>query len=150
MITAADITKTLLVIDDEDGQLQTLRDIFTDEGFDVCACTTYEDAVDRCRDHSFAVVILDLRLGRQDGIELLRRLQQAQPGIRTIIHTGYGSFDSARDAVNLGAFAYVEKRGNPAELVGQVHRAVKDCLSEALTQSEQRYRDLLNDVVAIV
>jgi signal transduction histidine kinase len=40
-----------------------------------------------------------------------------------VINTGYGSYESARDAVNLGAFAYVEKAGDPAEIVRHVHRA---------------------------
>ena len=150
MITTTVAPRTLLIVDDEGAQLKTLSDIFTEEGFEVCACATFEEALDRCRHQSYAVAILDLRLRGRDGIELLQELQQMQVGIRTIVHTGYATFDSAKSAVNLGAFAYVEKRGDPTELVTQVHRAVEDRLSEALTQSEQRYRDLLNDVIAIV
>ena len=140
----------LLIVDDESAQLLTLRDIFTDEGFEVCACPTLAEAIERCREKTFAVAIVDLRLRGQDGISLLRQIKEWQPEIRTIVHTAYGSFDSAKQAIDLGVFGYVEKQGDPAELVSKVHRAAKDALSEALTQSEQRYRDLLEDVVAIV
>ena len=150
MISVASARQHLLIVDDERSQLQTLSDIFTDHGFAVCGCTSFDEALVRCQNQSFAVAILDLRLRGQDGIELLQRVRQAQPGIRTIIHTAYGSFDSAKDAVNLGAFAYVEKCGDPGELVSQVHRAVEDRLTEALSESQQRFRDLLDDVVAIV
>ena len=110
----------------------------------------FDDAVQQCRNRSFGVAILDLRLLEKDGIALLEAIQPTQREIRAIIHTGHGSFGSAKDAVNLGAFAYVEKGGDPAELVRQVHRAAKDFLSAALLRSEQRFVDLLNDVGAIV
>ncbi len=150
MIIAGRARQNLLIVDDERGQLQTLSDIFADDGFAVCACGSFEEAIDCCQRQSFAVAVLDLRLRGRDGIELLDKVRQSQPGIRTIVHTAYGSFDSAKDALNLGAFAYVEKRGDPGELVSQVHRAVEDLLTEALTQSERRLRDLLDNVSAIV
>lgn len=150
MITAAPAHQNLLIVDDESAQLRTLGDIFTDEGFQVQTCLTFQEALDRCHDHSFAVAVLDLRLSGRDGIELLGRIRRAQSGIKVIIHTAYGSFDSAKDAVNLGAYAYVEKSGSPAELISHVHRAAKESLSDALYRSDQRYHDLLDDVGAIV
>ncbi|WP_182867725.1 hybrid sensor histidine kinase/response regulator [Rhodopirellula sp. JC639] len=140
----------LLVVDDEPSQLLTLRDLFEHEGFQVTTCKSFDEALARCSDQVFAAAILDLQLHGHDGIDLFRQLQQLQPAMRVIIHTGYGSFHSAKDAVNLGAFAYVEKALDPAELILWVHRAAKDLLSEALSHSEQQFRDLLDDVKAIV
>ena len=124
--------------------------MFESEGFAVVTCKTCEEALEHCREHDFAVAILDLRLSDDYGIEVLKELRKVRPQIRAIIHTGYGSFDSAKDAVNLGAFAYVEKAGNPADLVLSVHRAVKERLSETLDQAERQYRELVNDVAAVV
>ncbi|QDV43961.1 Sensor protein FixL [Stieleria neptunia] len=140
----------LLIVDDEPNQLLTLRDIFESEGFQVITCSSCEEARQQCDNHAFAVAILDLQLHGQDGIDLFRQMQQLQPAMRVIIHTGYGSFHSAKDAVNLGAFAYVEKSFDPAELILWVHRAVKDLLSETLSRTEQKFRELLDDVKAIV
>lgn len=149
MFTPVVSPRKVLLIDDEHGQLQTLTDIFTVEGFQVCSCATYEEGLEHVLASSFGVAILDLRLYDRNGLELLRRIRETQSGTRVIIYTGFGSFASARDAVNLGAFAYVEKAGDPAELVAQVHRAVGDLLSESLTKSEQRYRDLLDQLSGI-
>lgn len=150
MSNAATAQSNLLIVDDEPNQLLTLRDIFESEGFQVFTCQSYEEALQQCGNQVFAVAILDLQLHGHDGIDLLRQIQQLQPAMRVIIHTGYGSFHSAKDAVNLGAFAYVEKSYDPAELIHWVHRAVKDLLSEALSHSEQKFRELLDDVKAIV
>ena len=78
------------------------------------------------------------------GTELLEHLCGMQRDIRAIIHTAYGSFESARDAVNLGVFAYVEK--HPEELVRHVQRAARS--SGALQRSEDRH--LVDSVQAIV
>lgn len=140
----------LLVVDDEPSQLITLRDLFEAEGFHVDSCDAFQQAINYVQDHVFSAAILDLKLSGQDGIDVLRELRKRCPDLRVIIHTGYGSFNTAKDAVNLGAFAYVEKSGNPAELVLSVHRAVQERLSEALTRSEQQYLELIGDVKAIV
>lgn len=140
----------LLVVDDEPSQLLTLRDIFESEGFQVAACNSYGEALNLCQHRSFAAAIVDLKLHGQDGVQLFRQMRDVQPAMRVIIHTGYGSFDSAKVAVNLGAHAYVEKAADPAELILWVHRAVKDYLSEALSHTERKYGDLINDVKAIV
>ena len=57
-----------------------------------------------------------------------------------IIHTAYGSFDSAKDSVNLGAFAYLEKPSDPAELVRQVGRAARKWMEGALRRSLEMLR----------
>jgi two-component system sensor kinase FixL len=115
----------LLIVEDDPSQLRTLKAIMTDEGFDVIAARSAQEALDRIQNVSFGVAVVDLRLPDLTGTQLLERIQALNGRVRVIIHTGYGSFDSARDAVNLGAFAYVEKAGNPDELVRQVHKAFR-------------------------
>ena len=69
-------------------------------------------------------------------------------GHKPFSHTGYGSFESAKIAVNLGAFAYVEKLGNPDELLRHVHRACReeihsyaDKLEAAVAQRTKEFED---------
>ncbi len=57
-----------------------------------------------------------------------------------IIHTGYGSFAAAKDSVNLGAFAFLEKPSDPTEMVRCVHRAAAEWMRRTLQRSEERGR----------
>jgi len=140
----------VLVIEDDDAQRQTLCDILLQEGFAPIPCATASEALEQAASSRAAVAILDLRLPDMSGIEVLRELMSLLEGTRVIIHTGYGSFETARDAVNLGAFAYVEKLSDPRELIGHVHRAVEELLASALRQSEQDLRLLTEHVPDVV
>lgn len=80
------------------------------------------------------------------GTELLEHLCGMQRDIRAIIHTAYGSFESARDAVNLGAFAYVEK--HPEELVRHGPRG-RPAPSSAVKTGTSSIRYRLSSGVAI-
>ncbi len=127
----------VLLVEDDESQLLTLADILEDEGFHVHGCPTAEHAL-RYLDTrpSVDVAVVDLRLPDLDGNQLLKEIRSRNGDIRVIIHTGYGSFGSAMNAVNSGAFAYVEKLGNPEELIRHVHRAVTERVQQYNTQLE--------------
>lgn len=133
----------ILIVEDDDAQRQTLDDIVRDEGFETVACGDAQQALARLAADAFDVAIVDYRLPDLSGIDLLERIRAADGEVRVIIHTGYGSFESARDAVNLGAFAYVEKLGDPESLLKQVHRGVRERIMAALEQSEERLRTIM-------
>lgn len=116
----------VLVVDDDQGQLDSVAALIRDEGFDVVPCATATEALERTRLDEFGIAVIDQRLPDLSGVALLERLRGRFPAMRVIIHTAYGEFDSARDAVNLGAFAYVEKLSHPHELLNQIHRAARE------------------------
>ena len=122
-------TSNLLLVEDDTAQLRTLTAIMRAEEFDVTSCATAADALEQVRQQEFAVAIVDLRLPDLSGTELLQQLKAYSPGTRLVVHTGYGSFDSAKQAVNVGAFAYVEKMNDPGELVRHVQRAFRAYLA---------------------
>jgi DNA-binding response OmpR family regulator len=67
-------------------------------------------------DRHHAVVILDLNMSGLDGIEVLRQIRDLDPAAKVIILTGFASKESAIDALNLGAFRYLEKPSPMNEL----------------------------------
>lgn len=140
----------LLIIDDDSSQLLTLEDIFREEGFRVVTCRTVSDFEKLTGQYDFVAAILDLRLADTNGMELVESLRAQITALPIIIHTGFGTFETAKQAVNLGAHAYIEKSGDPGELVRQVHRAANQFLAKRLSTSEQHYRELLDEVSAIV
>jgi len=115
----------LLIVEDDQAQLRTLTAIMQDEGFEVIGCSTAAAALEQVEREDIGVAVLDLRLPDLSGTELLEKLRERDSRINIVINTAYASLDSARDAVNLGAFAYVEKAGDPEELIRHVYRAFR-------------------------
>ncbi|HXV76024.1 MAG TPA: response regulator [Candidatus Polarisedimenticolaceae bacterium] len=140
----------ILVVEDDDAQRQTLCDILTQEGFVPIACATATEALESAAASNASVAIVDLRLPDMTGVQVLERLMQLLHGARVIIHTAYGSFESARDALNLGAFAYVEKLSDPRELVSHVHRAMDELLAGVLRDGDRELRSLTEHVPDVV
>ncbi len=136
----------LLIVDDDTNQLRTLTRVFEAEGCDVVACSTGAEALEHLHSRDVGVAIVDLRLPDLTGTELLSELEASCGLAQVIIHTAYGSFESAKEAVNLGAFAYVEKGSDPNELIHHVHRAFRSRLEEYTTHLEaavtERTREL--------
>ncbi len=133
-------TPNVLVVEDNPGQRETLCEILRYEGFSTLACGSATEADAVIGRDDLAVAILDLRLPDRPGTHVLERLRAADDKVQVIIHTGYGSFASAKDSVNYGAFAYLEKPTDPEELVRQVHLAAEQWMRLALRRSEERYR----------
>ncbi len=127
----------LLVVEDDAAQLRTLSDMIADEGFTVCACRTAAEALRAARGQDHSVAIIDLHLPDLEGTELLEQLRTINPHVRVIIYTGYASFGSAKDALNCGAFAYVEKLGDPAELIRHIQRASTEQVRQYASELEQ-------------
>jgi signal transduction histidine kinase len=137
----------LLIVEDEAAQLRTLTRIMQAEGFEVFGCQTAAAALDYLQHRDVGVAIIDLRLPDLDGVRLVRRIREVNCTARVIVHTAYSSFESAKELLNLGAFAYVEKLGDPQELLGHVHRAMHEHLRQYAATLEAavaaRTRELL-------
>lgn len=140
----------VLIVEDDARQCETLRDILTLEGMSVRACGTASQAMAVLATEPIAVAIVDHKLPDASGTQLLDYIRTRHPLVRVIIHTGYGSFESAKDAVNLGAFAYVEKLNAPEELISTVHRAMEQYMAHALEESQGRLRSITENVLDFI
>jgi PAS domain S-box-containing protein len=140
----------ILVVEDDEAQRHTMCDILRQEGFEPIACEDASEALDSAQTANASVAIVDLRLPDMSGIQVLQELMTLLQGARVIIHTAYGSFESARDALNLGAFAYVEKLSDPRELISHVHRAMDELLAQALRKGAEDLATLTRHVPDVV
>lgn len=98
----------VLIVDDENGPRQALRMLLKPE-YDVLLASGPDAALQTLRQCLVDVVITDIRMPGATGIDLLRAVKQEWPEVEVIILTGYGQLDTAMSAIDLGAFAYVEK-----------------------------------------
>lgn len=121
--TRRERTSKLLIVEDDQSQLRTLTAIMEAEGFDVVGCSDASETIEHLRRASVGVAILDLHLSDLTDTELLDVVGPYFQDVKFIIHTAYGSYDTAREALYLGACAYVEKGGDPNELIGHVRNA---------------------------
>lgn len=126
----------VLIVDDDPGQIETLLEILKDEGFEARGCRTAKEALSTIEKEDIGIAVIDLRLPDIQGPQLVSLLLEKKRSIKAIIHTGYGSFDAAKEAINLGAFAFVEKGGEPQELLLQIHRAVESRLNQYAEELE--------------
>jgi len=126
----------VLVVEDDKAQLRTLCDILEDEGFEPIGCATANEALNHLDGGQIDVAVVDLRLPDLSETALLERLGAFSEHIPIIIHTGHSSYESAKEAINWGVFAYVEKAGDPAELLRQVHRAIQRRLVQRAEELE--------------
>jgi two-component system, NtrC family, response regulator AtoC len=106
---SADLKIRLLVVDDEQSIRRLCMTIGTSLGFQCAEAESAEAAVTRLEAEAPDLVLTDLKLPSQSGVELLRHVKALLPRTEVAIMTGHGSVESAVDAMKLGAYDYIEK-----------------------------------------
>ena len=115
---------TVLIVDDEKNTRDGLRLSLEDE-FDVYVAANTAEANEILKNESVDVMVTDLRLGGEDGMELITKtLTQPKPPV-CILMTAYGSVDVAVEAMKKGAYDYVSKPLNIDELEIVIKRAIR-------------------------
>ncbi|MCB1235562.1 MAG: sigma-54-dependent Fis family transcriptional regulator, partial [Verrucomicrobiae bacterium] len=116
--------KTVLIVDDEKHTRDGLRSAFEDE-FDVYVAANGTEAIEVLRNDSIDVMVTDLRLGGEDGMDLIDRALKLPRAPICILMTAYGSVDIAVEAMKRGAYDYVSKPLNIDELELTIKRAIR-------------------------
>src|ERR1700723_3109194 len=106
---STDLKIRMLVVDDEQSIRRLCMTIGTSLGFVCAEAESAESAVSRLDAESPDLVLTDLKLPSQSGVELLRQVKALIPRTEVAIMTGHGSIESAVDAMKLGAYDYIEK-----------------------------------------
>ncbi|HVA64231.1 MAG TPA: sigma-54 dependent transcriptional regulator [Terriglobales bacterium] len=99
----------ILIVDDEQGIRQSLVGVLADEGFQARAVGDAAACQRALREESFELLLLDIWLPDQDGLELLAHIQQQAAPPAVVMISGHGSVESAVRATKLGAFDFLEK-----------------------------------------
>ena len=99
----------ILIVDDEEDLVTILTDTLKSRGYQVEAAHTVQDAEQIVEAFDAQVALLDIRLGRGSGIDLLARLQQVCPGILCVMMTANATMDTAIEAIQKGAYDYLQK-----------------------------------------
>jgi len=115
---------SLLVVDDDRHICEAMADYLRSLGHRTETALTCRDALDRIKEYKFDIVICDVNLPDQDGFQLLEWCGANAPETSVILLTGYGTIESAVEAIRLGAFDYLTKPVIDDELNFSIQRAL--------------------------
>lgn len=116
---------TVLVVDDERSNIESLEKIFVREGMRVLAASDAKKALETVRTHRVHVVLTDLMMPGTTGLELLRAIKQVAPDVEVVLMTAFGSVEAAVSAMRDGAYDFVEKPLKRVSIVKSVRKAAE-------------------------
>jgi YesN/AraC family two-component response regulator len=139
----------VLVVDDEEGVRESLR-FLLDRHFHVQTASSGESALRALREEPVDVVLLDLTMPGLGGVETLAKIREVNDGVEVVIVTGYGSYQTAVDALRLRAFDYITKPVNSERVLSIVRRAEESRRRRHGTPSGDRYERLARQVFELL
>ncbi|KAA0258144.1 sigma-54-dependent Fis family transcriptional regulator [Deferribacter autotrophicus] len=118
--------KSIAIVDDEKLLVNTLKDLFEDEGYIVHTFERGKDFLSRVDDLDIDILLLDLKLPDCFGIDLLKYIKTQNIDIVTIVITAHGDVSSAINAIKLGAYDFVSKPFDLDEMLMLINRAIDE------------------------
>jgi two-component system, NtrC family, response regulator AtoC len=116
----------ILVVDDEAELLEILERILVSHGYKVFKARDGTEALRVARKSNIKLVLLDIKLPKMDGIELLGRFKKVNPDLIVIMMTAFGTLKTAKEAMKLGAYDYITKPFDLDFIVSVVKQALEE------------------------
>ncbi len=151
----------ILVVEDDATARMLLADVLLGAGYHVTTAHNGEAALNKLEHQAFDVVITDIRMHQVDGIQVLQAAREQTPPPSVLLLTGYGSLETAVDALRAGAHDYLLKPAAPDDLLRHVANALERrnteirktdavrAIARGLAQLQDQFHSAgLNDVVA--
>ena len=113
----------ILLVDDEVVFANNMSKLLTRRGYQVKAVNSGDEALRALMDNPFDVMVLDLKMPGMDGIATMQEMRKLGLFTEILILTGHGSIDTALEAIQLGAYDYVTKPVEIAELLSKIEAA---------------------------
>ena len=115
----------ILIVDDQKNMRTTLSIMLRSSGHDVAEAKDGSEACEAIDDEAYDLIITDLRMGKLDGIAVLRHIREVSPLTEAIVMTAYGTIETAVEAMRLGAWDYIQKPFSEDELTIKVGKALE-------------------------
>src|SRR5918993_6072336 len=133
----------VLVADDQPDVLEALRWLLTGEGYEPEFVSSTEAVLERLRERSFDLLLMDLNYSRdttsgREGLELIPQVRAHDPSLPSVVMTGWGSVDTAVEAMRLGAKSFVQKPWEDVTLLEIVQREIEDAQASKRRDAKQQ------------
>ncbi|CUT02332.1 sigma-54-dependent transcriptional regulator [Candidatus Chrysopegis kryptomonas] len=114
----------VLVVDDEEALRYLLSTELAAEGYEVETAGDGDEAIETIKQKDYDVVLLDIKMPRVDGFEVLKFIKQNKPEIKVIMLTAYADVKNAIEALKLGASDFVSKPYDLEDILTSINRAL--------------------------
>ncbi|NIP42536.1 MAG: response regulator [candidate division Zixibacteria bacterium] len=114
----------ILIVDDEQIILNIASDVLKSEGYEIETTQDPREALEKIKTKKFDFLLTDIKMPHIDGMTLAKEAQKISPDTGTIFMTGYASLDTAKEAIKAGAYDYIMKPFELAELRKGIAKAV--------------------------
>ena len=119
----------ILIVDDEADVVYSFQRVLADEPVEVVGVTSGLEGLKRLKKEAYDLVLLDVRIGTEHGIEIFRQIRKEHPKQLVIVMTAHGTAQTAIEAMKLGAFDYILKPFDVPELLSILRRALQTAAS---------------------
>ncbi|HLG30443.1 MAG TPA: response regulator [Candidatus Brocadiales bacterium] len=120
------VKPNILVVDDEVEVLKILEKVLTENGYNVLKAQNGTEALRIARKNNIKLALLDIKLPKMNGIELLGRFKKINPDLIVIMVTAFGTLKTAIEAMKLGAYDYITKPFDLNFIVSIVEQALEE------------------------
>ena len=136
------MARTVLIVDDEESIIQSLKGILTDEGFEVISAGSGLAALEKIDELMPDIVLLDIWMPGMDGIETLIKIKESHPELQVVMMSGHGTIEMAVKATKLGAYDFIEKPLSLEKLLLVINNALGySRLEEEITLLREQAKD---------
>ncbi len=139
----------ILVVDDEEIVLKFACDALRSQGHSVAGALSAQEALKRVKEEKYDFILTDIRMPEMDGVELIKAVHEINPAIGALFMTGYASLDTAKEAIQEGAYDYILKpldlheiRSALAKAVHKRHKVWEDARGKELSRLSDLYKIL--------
>ncbi len=126
----------LLIVDDDPEVLKSFQLWLKTEGFRVFTASNREQAVEIIKKENIAACLVDLRLKKEDGLQISTELKSLDKHLRILILTGYPTYEGAVEAMKTGMFDYLSKSTDNDAILRKVHSAVEERAGEIVREKD--------------
>lgn len=116
----------ILVVDDEDALRTVLTSELSGEGYDVETAADGDEAINIVQNEKFDLVLLDIKMPKVDGFEVLKFIKEKFPAVKVIMLTGFADLKNAIESKKLGAEDFVSKPYDLVDLLTTIERVLSE------------------------
>ena len=116
----------VLIVDDEDALRTILSGELTSSGYEVATAADGDEGIEQVKSQKFDLVLLDIKMPKVDGFEVLKFIKKERPGVKVIMLTGFADLKNAIESKRYGAEDFVSKPYDLVDLLTTIERVLSE------------------------
>ncbi len=145
------VEEKVMIVDDDSSICNLLAEVLGREGYSPIICNHPHHALALLEQESLPLAFVDLNMPDMSGLELAPKLKELDPQVEVVFMTGHGNFDSAIQAIKIGAYDYLRKPFTTNDFILCLKRfQERSALKKQVKLAEERYFDLVQNTPLLI